>query len=675
MGNPVKTVQLLGLISGKRIMFAILFLFVANYSFCVPNSNTVKGILNLKQHNWSKDGIVNLEGPWEFYWKALYTPASFDSATIQPTAYANVPDFWNKLIPGNGLFKPAYGYATYRLRVLCPESNEKLALKFLTVASAYKLFVNGKLIAAVGKVGASSETTTPAFQPAIFPVIPLNGELDIIIQVANYTYNTGGLWDFIKLGTEEQVNNYVITNIAKDYFIAGSFFLIGIFYFVIYFFFNRRKSPLYFALFCLLIGIRPLVTNELGIDYIVQCSWQFIKHVEFTSLYLTVPVLSLFSFELFPREFSKRVLWWILIICTPFIAAALFTSPTFFRYTLKPFQLIMLITAGYGLYVYISAVRNKRTGSGYFLAGFIILFITVVNDILYSNLMISGISLLYEGLYILILCQATTISRTFFKAYLKIEKLNAELEQKNDELNNKNDAINTANEQLSKLNAELDNLVFRTSHDLRSPITSMLTMAEIVKGEEDAATRSEYVDFLIKTIKRLDNLITEILQYAKNKSTALQYEKVNLKEFINNALEDHLFSYDSERIEKILEVSQSSDFVTDKLRLGIIINNLISNGLKHHNKEQENPYLKIIVEATAKQADIVVADNGRGIEQSHLANIFTKFYRVNTKANGSGFGLYIVKETVEKLEGCITVESKVNVGTSFHITIPNRAHQ
>jgi len=105
----------------------------------------------------------------------------------------------------------------------------------------------------------------------------------------------------------------------------------------------------------------------------------------------------------------------------------------------------------------------------------------------------------------------------------------------------------------------------------------------------------------------------------------------------------------------------------------MIINNLISNGLKHHNKEQENPYLKIIVRATEKQAEIEVSDNGQGIAQDHLNHIFTKFYRVNTKSSGSGFGLYIVKETVEKIGGTIRVESQIGVGTSFFIVIPNAA--
>ena len=103
----------------------------------------------------------------------------------------------------------------------------------------------------------------------------------------------------------------------------------------------------------------------------------------------------------------------------------------------------------------------------------------------------------------------------------------------------------------------------------------------------------------------------------------------------------------------------------------MMITNLISNALRYHNKEQDDPYLKIIVKATNKQAEIQVADNGQGIDEKHLEHIFTMFYRANKTPGGSGLGLYIVKEAVEKLGGTIKIESQINVGTKFIIIIPN----
>ena len=653
---------------GIRFILLLLVGFAVSGCHTVPAPVATKGVLNLQNRDWANNGIADLNGEWEFYWHQLYTPSYFDSTPLTPPEYAVVPGFWNDLIPSSGLFDAGFGYATYRLRVTCPPSAEPLQLKFLTVSSAYKLFVNGKEVAQVGKVGKNKATTTAAYQPAIFTVTPVNNRLDIIVQVANFSYTTGGLWDFVKLGTEPQISTYHIRSVSRDFFIAGSFLLIGLFYFVIYFFFRRNLSPVYFALFCLLVGGRTLVTGELGITYFTSWSWQTVKHI--VLMYLTVPVLSLFSYLLFPAEFSKKILRYILLVSAPFVAIALFASPLVFRYTLRPFQIFMLLTACYGWYVYVSAVQNKRVGSGYFLVGYGIVFFTIINDILYTSLIIQSTNLTYLGLYVLVICQAATLARQFFLAYNNIERLNHQLEGANEELARKNETIHETNVQLNRLNTDLDTLVFRTSHDLKSPITSVYALTDLIRIEPDAEKRSSYLDLQKKTLMRLNDLIADILHFSKNKS-ALQFEKINLHEFITDVMEDHLYSDKSGKVQRIVEVVQSVDFSTDKSRLSMVLSNLVSNALKHHNKEGEHPYVKIVARATDGEATIEVKDNGQGISQVHLDHIFTKFYQVNKTKDGSGLGLYIVKEAIEKLGGDIRVESELRVGTTFFITIPN----
>jgi signal transduction histidine kinase len=658
-------------ISIKKIACFFSFIVVWNASLCQLKVEAKKGVLDLRNWNWARNGITDLNGEWEFYWESLYTPSSFDSAKTKSPIYSNVPSYWNSYVPGAGLFNPGFGYATYKLKILCPRSNEQLALKFLTIGSAYKLFVNGKLVLRQGNVGTSKATSTPAFVPVIIPVVPQNNELDIIVQVSNYTYDEGGLWDFIKIGTEQQIHTFWIRNVSRDFFIAGSFFLMGIFYFVIYLFYRRRLSPLYFSIFCILLSIRPLTTDEMAITYVTNWSWQFIKHLEFISFYLAVPVLSLFSYELFPKEFSKKILHCILIINAPFVLMAVFASPFIFRYSLEPFEVFMLLTACYGLMIYIRAVKNNRPGSIYFLIGFILLFITIINDLLYTRLIIESIHLIYAGLFIFIISQAITLSKQFFWTFSRLEVMNEKLEQINNELSNKNNTINETNHQLTKLNAELDSLVYRTSHDLRSPVTSILTLVEIIKEEKDEDKRNEYLTMQTKTLFRLDSLIADTLDFLKNKRVELNYEPINFKELIESSLHDHSFSDNSGKIKRVVEIDQQGIFVSDKTRLNMVVSNLISNALKYHNKDQDNPYLKIIVSVTKKQAQLQVEDNGQGIDVKHLEHIFTMFYRANKTSGGSGIGLYIVKEAIEKLSGTIQIESTINKGTKFLIFIPN----
>ncbi len=655
----------------KSFLFLVITFLYSSTGSGQSNISAKKGILDLSNWNWKTNGVADLNGEWEFYWNTFYNPGKTDtSQNIQPD-YIVVPGFWNSKVPGVGMFKPAVGYATFRLKILCPPGDQHLDLKLLTIASAYKLFVNGKQILEVGRPGTSKTTTVPDFAPAIVPVEPVNNELDIVVQVSSYSYSVGGLWDYIKLGTHQQIQSLWIKNVGIDFFIAGSFFLMGIFYLVIFFYFTKRRATLYFSAFCLLLAIRPLVTGELSILYITNWNWTLIKHIEFISFYLAVPVLSLFSCELFPKEFSRKILRLILFVTTPFVLVAIFASPYIFRYTLRPFQVIMLITAIYGLYVYIKAVKNKRPGSIYFLTGFIILFIAIINDLLYTSLIIQSINLIYFGLFILIISQAVALSRQFFWAFSKLEVLNNELELINAELSQKNIAINEANDQLTKFNSELDILVSRTSHDLRSPLTSIVALVYIIKEEQHVAKRNAYLEMQLRTLHRLNVLITDILDFSRNKRTVLNFEPVDFTELLNSALQDHQFSDNSAHIERVAEVKQDGTFISDKSRLNMILYNLISNGLKYYDKHKNNSYLKVLINVTNKEAAIKVMDNGTGIEENDLENIFTMFYQADNTSKGTGLGLYIVSEAVKKLGGTIKVESGLTEGTIFTVLIPN----
>ena len=126
----------------------IIFLFSFSFSFAFANHQIVaiKGVLDLRHWDWDKNGAVELNGEWEFYWKKFCAPDFFRDSVFYKINYIPVPSFWNNYIPQQKAFQPAFGYATYHLLILCPPDARQLALKFLTVESAYKLFVNGKKI-------------------------------------------------------------------------------------------------------------------------------------------------------------------------------------------------------------------------------------------------------------------------------------------------------------------------------------------------------------------------------------------------------------------------------------------------------------------------------------------------------------------------------------------------
>ena len=160
----------------------------------------VKGTLKLPKNF---KGFVDLNGEWEFYWNKLLTPVGFhQNKEITPDTYINVPDVWNDLeIDKQQL--PGQGYGTYRLKVNLGREREGFALKILTFSTAAIVYVNGKILSTYGQTGENIENTKPSYRPEVVFIPGKYDELDIIIQVSNFHYTKGGIWQPIFIGEED----------------------------------------------------------------------------------------------------------------------------------------------------------------------------------------------------------------------------------------------------------------------------------------------------------------------------------------------------------------------------------------------------------------------------------------------------------------------------------------
>lgn len=228
--------------------------------------------------------------------------------------------------------------------------------------------------------------------------------------------------------------------------------------------------------------------------------------------------------------------------------------------------------------------------------------------------------------------------------------------------------IETQNNDLTTANKELDRFVYSASHDLRSPISSLKGLVEILKTEEDPKEVQNYLDMMQSVLDKQDQFIKDIIDYSRNKRTKDALKSVSVIEIINDAIEQLLYSENVEKIqfEKELLVDK---IYSDPLRLKIIINNLVSNAIKYADFNKEKPFIAIKTYTSDNDLIIEVEDNGIGISKQYLDRIFEMFF-VTNKNKGTGLGLYIVKEAIENLDGNIRVTSVINVGTKFIVTIP-----
>lgn len=230
--------------------------------------------------------------------------------------------------------------------------------------------------------------------------------------------------------------------------------------------------------------------------------------------------------------------------------------------------------------------------------------------------------------------------------------------------------IEKVNVQLRKLNEELDRFVYSASHDLRAPLSSIMGLVEIARLETTMEAKQHCLDMISSSVKKLDGFINDIIDYSRNQRLELQPEKLDLEAEVMEALAELKYLDKDNKIEKVIEGNGSGTFITDGRRLNVILKNVISNAIRYHKLDQKNPFIKIQIENTGSKASISIEDNGIGIDEIHLQNIFKMFYRADENSKGSGLGLYIVKETIEKLGGEIKVTSKLDQGSKFIVTLP-----
>ncbi len=225
------------------------------------------------------------------------------------------------------------------------------------------------------------------------------------------------------------------------------------------------------------------------------------------------------------------------------------------------------------------------------------------------------------------------------------------------------------NQELSKRNTELDNFVYSVSHDLRAPIASVLGLINLAKRDTDATMKDMYLDMVNQSALQQDHFIKEILDQSRNSRLELKREEIHFEPLIEETFNQLKFATSTDKsVERIISITQDEPFFSDRWRLKVILNNIISNAIRYRNGK--DPIIKVNVEIAGHHARLAIEDNGKGIEQEHIPNVYKMFYRATDDGAGSGLGLYIVKEAIDKLNGSINIQSEIGKGTTVEFRIP-----
>ncbi|MES2733540.1 MAG: PAS domain-containing sensor histidine kinase [Bacteroidota bacterium] len=228
-----------------------------------------------------------------------------------------------------------------------------------------------------------------------------------------------------------------------------------------------------------------------------------------------------------------------------------------------------------------------------------------------------------------------------------------------------------AEDDMRRINFELDSFVYRSSHDLRAPLRSLLGLTNLLRTEKDEVQQNLYLSLIDKSVNKLDTFIADMTNFSRNSRQVLSIEPIDFDKIIKDCAENLRYMDNADRVSLRMNIQVEAPFFSDILRISTVLQNLLSNSVKYQRTHIDNGYVQFDIHCNEQRALIVYSDNGKGIEAAYLDKVFDMFFRASSDSYGSGLGLYIVKQVVEKLQGEIKIESTIGEGTTFTLSLPN----
>lgn len=230
------------------------------------------------------------------------------------------------------------------------------------------------------------------------------------------------------------------------------------------------------------------------------------------------------------------------------------------------------------------------------------------------------------------------------------------------------------NKELTSAYAELGKFAYSITHDVRGPLLSIIGALDLAKGMDDWDELRELLGMMSEAVTKLDEYIKNTHEYYKLKRGQLLFSEINLNVLLADIAALFKIAGRNNNIQFTSNVIQSKPFFSDEISIKMILNNLLSNAFNYQRKYARDKSVDVVMEVVENDLIITVKDNGIGIHENHIKNIFEMFYRATSEETGSGLGLYNVKDALNRLEGSIEVQSVIDKGTTFTVIIPGKAH-
>ena len=423
--------------AGGLIALLASLLLLAGCEFAAP-PEAREGVVDLSSRALHNGPAVRLAGQWRSAPNALIDADASDGAFPQ---FSQLPDTWEHSVHGPAL-PSGHGYATYRVRVRLPAGARDLALRITTVGTAYRLYVDGLLLAQAGLVSTRREGAEAAYLPLIVPLPPqTDDEFVLQLQASNFHYANGGLWEPLWIGDQHALQAERELRVGLAAYLAGTFFIIGLYHLVLWLIRRDDFSALAFALLSAAVGVRGLATDETYlVELIPGIRWETVVRVEFLSMLLMLGSAWAFVRGLFPDAVPKALANGLGACSFVFATLVIFLDVDGFSRLLPGMQAILVASAILGPALVLRAAVRGHEGAGLFLVGILAIALAGLHDMLittHRSLATAGIfgghhHLQPFGLLGFVLCQTALMALRSGRAFTDLERATADLQDTRD---------------------------------------------------------------------------------------------------------------------------------------------------------------------------------------------------------------------------------------------------
>lgn len=344
----------------KKIIFIFISLLVLQS--CINEKNAAHN----EQVTVKSDELIKIIGKWELYWEQLLEPEDFKNNPNLKPVLVDVPSPW-RYYEINGESLPSWGYATYRAKIKIENTTKAdLAVYVPLIWCSSKVFVNGDLVHEAGKIATNYDDfeNNMIFHLSIPKFQEDQSYVEIVAQVSNFDFLTGGIIRNFAIGTYDLMNQYLESKDTLQVFILTTIFIIAFYNLLLFYYHRSNKVNLYFSLLCFAMFIKGLVfshhylyeylKNHDLLPFMIQSKAYYISTFGLIGLGI------LYINNLYPNHVNKKIIKYFQITLCVYLAFILLTPPAIFILTVEYFQPVLAFGGGIVLFMLFKAYRKRE---------------------------------------------------------------------------------------------------------------------------------------------------------------------------------------------------------------------------------------------------------------------------------------------------------------------------